>query len=134
MKPLKIDQKYLNNFENNNNIKAFRLNHYKNRGQWASLETGFEYLRRFWKVKYLITFDADGQHSIDDVKQFEKYLKNHESVEVLLWSRFLSKKKIWVPMMRRIILKLGIIFTYFVSNIHLTDTHNARARPGARWD
>ena len=110
------------NFWENNNIIV--LNHYKNRGQWAALETWFEYLRRFWEVKYLITFDADGQHDIADVKQFEKYLKNHESVEILLWSRFLSKKKVWVPLMRRIILKLGIIFTYFVSNIHLTDTHN----------
>lgn len=110
------------NFSDNKKIMV--LNHYKNRGQGASLETGFEYLRRFGEVKYLITFDADGQHSIDDVKQFEKYLKNHESVEILLWSRFLSKKKVWVPLLRRIILKLWIIFTYFVSNIHLTDTHN----------
>jgi hypothetical protein len=110
------------NFWDNN--KIILLNHYKNRWQWAALETWFEYLRRFWEVKYLITFDADGQHDIADVKQFEKYLKNHGSVEVLLGSRFLSKKKVWVPLMRRIILKLGIIFTYFVSNIHLTDTHN----------
>lgn len=104
--------------------KIILLNHYKNRWQWAALETWFEYLRRFWEVKYLITFDADGQHDIKDVKQFEKYLKNHDSVEILLGSRFLSKKKVWVPLVRRIILKLWIIFTYFVSNIHLTDTHN----------
>jgi hypothetical protein len=49
-------------------------------------------LRRYGKVKYLITFDADGQHDINDVKEFEKYLKKHESVDILLGSRFLKKK------------------------------------------
>lgn len=100
------------------------LNHYKNRGQWAALETGFEYLRRYGKVKYLITFDADGQHDINDVKEFEKYLKKHESVDILLGSRFLKKKSKWMKLFRRIILKLGIIFTFFMSNIRLSDTHN----------
>ena len=100
------------------------LNHYKNRGQWAALETGFEYLRRYWEVKYLITFDADGQHDINDVKEFEKYLKHHPKVDILLGSRFLKKKAKWIKLFRRIILKLWIIFTFFMSNIRLSDTHN----------
>ncbi len=104
--------------------KIVLLNHYKNRWQWASLETWFEYIRRYWNVDYVITFDADGQHSLDDLKEFEKILKNHHSIDVLLWSRFLWKKHVWVPFMRKLILKLWILFTFFVSSINLTDTHN----------
>lgn len=100
------------------------LNHFKNRGQWAALETWFEYVRRYGKVDYVITFDADGQHSLEDLKEFEKYLHKHEDVEVLLWSRFLWKKKVWIPLTRKIILKLWILFTFFISQINLTDTHN----------
>ena len=104
--------------------KIIVLTHYKNRGQWAALETGFEYVRRYGDVEYVITFDADGQHSLSDLKEFEKIMKEHKKIEVLLWSRFMWKKKVWVPLTRRIILKLWIIFTYFISNINLTDTHN----------
>ncbi|MDD3645916.1 MAG: DUF2304 family protein [Candidatus Gracilibacteria bacterium] len=100
------------------------LNHFKNRGQGAALETGFEYVRRYGKVDYVITFDADGQHSLEDLKEFEKYLHKHEDVEVLLGSRFLGKKKVGIPLTRKIILKLGILFTFFISQINLTDTHN----------
>jgi glycosyltransferase involved in cell wall biosynthesis len=104
--------------------KVIVLEHFKNRGQWAALETGFEYARRYAKTDYIITFDADGQHDIEDVKVFEKYLKNHHDVDILLGSRFLSKKQIGIPMTRRIVLRLGILFTYLLSNILLTDTHN----------
>ena len=104
--------------------KIILLNHYKNRGQWASLETWFEYVRRYWKVDYVITFDADWQHSLEDLKTFEKILEKHHSIDILLGSRFLWKKKVWVPLFRRIILKLWILFTFFLSNINLTDTHN----------
>ncbi len=100
------------------------LTHYKNRWQWAALETGFEYVRRYGDIEYVITFDADGQHSLSDLKEFEKIMKEHKKIDVLLWSRFMWKKKIGVPFTRKIILKLGVIFTYFISNINLTDTHN----------
>jgi len=100
------------------------LNHYKNRGQWAALETWFEYVRRYWNLDYVITFDADWQHSLEDLKSFEKILEKHHSIDVLLGSRFLWVKHIWVPLIRRIILKLWILFTFFISKINLTDTHN----------
>lgn len=112
----------LEHFWDNKNI--ILLSHYKNRGQWAALETWFEYIRRYWKMEYIITFDADGQHDINDVALFEKQAKNHEKTDIFLGSRFLSKRKVWMPITRRIILKWWIIFTFLLSNIHLTDTHN----------
>lgn len=100
------------------------LNHLWNRWAWAALETWFEYIRRYWDIDYVVTFDADWQHDVEDIKKIEKYLVKHEKVDVLIWSRFLTTKQVWMPIVRKIILKLWIIFTVLVSNIKLSDSHN----------
>ena len=104
--------------------KIVLLNHYKNRWQWASLETWFEYMRRYGNIDYIITFDADWQHDINDIQIFEKYILENKDVDIFLWSRFLSKKSSQVPFFRKMILKLWIVFTFLLSNINLSDTHN----------
>lgn len=104
--------------------KIIILNHFTNRWQWAALETGFEYVRRFWDIKYVITYDADWQHSIDDLEKFEKILKKDKEIDILLWSRFIWDKKTKIPFFRKIILKMWILFTFFISKISLSDTHN----------
>jgi hypothetical protein len=109
---------YLEKFNND----IILLTHFKNRWQWASLETWFEYIRRYCQNKYVVTFDADGQHDLNDLKEFEKHLDN--DVEIFLWSRFLWKTTNNIPFLRKIILKLWIIFTFFISNMNLSDTHN----------
>ena len=111
---------YLEKFWN----KIVLLNHYKNRWQWASLGTWLEYIRRYWKIDYIITFDSDWQHSLDDMKNFEKALNKYKNVDIFLGSRFLWKKQNKIPFIRKIILKLGILFTFFLSKINLSDTHN----------
>ena len=104
--------------------KIVILKHFKNRGQWAALETGFEFIRRYGDVEYVVSFDADGQHDIRDINTFEKYLQNHPETDILLGSRFLWDGQKKIPILRKIILKLGILFTFFLSKIHLSDTHN----------
>ena len=104
--------------------KIILLNHYKNRWQWAAIETWFDYVRKYWNLDYVVTYDADWQHSLDDLESFEKILHENKEVDVLLGSRFLWKKQVGIPFVRKIILKLWILFTFFVSNINLTDTHN----------
>jgi len=104
--------------------KIILLNHLKNRGQWSALETWFEYIRRYWNVKYIVTFDADWQHDIKDYINFKKYLEENKNVDIALWSRFLWEQKSKVPFSRKLILKLGILFTFFISKIKLTDAHN----------
>jgi glycosyltransferase involved in cell wall biosynthesis len=104
--------------------KIIILNHYKNRGQWAALETGFEYIRRYSNNKFIATFDADWQHNLSDLDNFLNILRNDEEVEIVLWSRFITKTNTNVSLSRKIILKLGIIFTFLISNISLTDAHN----------
>ena len=104
--------------------KIYFVNHMTNRWAWAALETWFEYLRRFSDVKYIITFDADWQHSVSDIKKFlEKFEENRE-LWAIFGSRFLQKSETNVPFIIKIILFLWKIFTFFVSGIMLTDAHN----------
>lgn len=121
----------VNDWSNDNTIselsklwdKITIISHLKNRWQWAALETWFEYVRRFCDVEYIITYDSDWQHCIEDVKTFDEAIKNNPEIKVFLWSRFKWKTKN-MSIFKRIILKLAIIFTFIISSIKLSDTHN----------
>lgn len=105
--------------------KIILLNHLKNRWWWAALETWFEYLRKYAKeVKYVCTYDADWQHQVKDLKKFIVELEQDKELKVVLWSRFITKTNTNVWFVRKIVLKLGILFTFFISNIKLSDSHN----------
>lgn len=101
------------------------ISHSQNLGQWAALETGFEYIRRrYIETDFVSTFDADGQMEIADLSKMTDFLANNPQTDIVLWSRFLWEKSIDMPFFRKIILKIGIIFTKIFSRIQLTDTHN----------
>lgn len=104
--------------------KIILLNHYKNRWAGAALETGFEYLRRYGNMKYICTFDIDGQHQLKDIEAFLQEFQKDKNLEVVLGSRFITKTNTNISFIRKWVLKLGIIFTFFISNIRLTDSHN----------
>lgn len=102
------------------NTDAIVTRHVINRGQGAALQTGMEIaIER--GAKYIVHFDSDGQH---DVKDLDKILKTLEegNYDIVLGSRFLQKNKI--PLIKKVVLKLGIVFTYILSGIWLTDVHN----------
>ncbi len=101
--------------------KVTILRHIINLGQGAALQTGFEYAR-ILKPDVVITYDADGQFEASDINKFVKPIVKRKA-DVVLGSRFLGKA-LSMPQSRLIILKLGILFTRFFSNIRLTDTHN----------
>lgn len=115
-----MTQKILEKFSD----KICIVHHTINLGAGAALETGFEYLRRYGKVENIITFDADGQHSIEDAKKMLETLKKNPEIKVLFGSRFLGEKKSNTPIIRRCTLLLGRIFTYLISGVFLTDAHN----------
>ena len=100
------------------------LNHFKNRWQWAALETGFEYIRRYWNVEYIVTFDSDGQHKIEDLALFIKTLESDTELDLAIGSRFLEWGKTNASFIRKCVLKLGIFFTYITTGEKFTDTHN----------
>jgi glycosyltransferase involved in cell wall biosynthesis len=97
------------------------LRHPINRGQGAALQTGIDFaLER--GASHIVTFDADGQHDPDDLPAIVAPLVEGDA-DVTLGSRFLGRS-IGMPLSRRIILKLAILFTRVVSRIRVSDTHN----------
>lgn len=100
------------------------LEHCINRGQGAALKTGINYAKEEKKCRYIVTFDSDGQHRINDLKKFITRLEKG-GVDIVLGSRFLEKQSVKkVPFEKRIVLKGAIVITWFLSNMRLTDTHN----------
>lgn len=104
--------------------KIVLVNHLKNRWWWSASKTGLEYLKRFWKTEYIITFDADWQHKLENLNNFFNEFNKDENLDIILGSRFIEKTDTNVPFSRRIILFWWSIFTFFLSNIYLTDSHN----------
>jgi len=94
--------------------------HYVNLGQGAALQTGIE-IARCLHAEYLVTFDADGQHDPADIGYFLEVMKK-ENLDIALGSRFLGETN--APLLKRVVLKLSTIFTWLVSRILLTDSHN----------
>ncbi len=97
------------------------LQHASNLGQGAALQTGIRFaLAR--GADYVATFDADGQHQAADLPKMLRVLID-SGADFALGSRFLGRAE-GIPLSRRIILKLGTIFTRLVSGVALSDVHN----------
>lgn len=102
------------------NSNAIVTRHIVNRGQGAALQTGME-IALDRGAKYIIHFDSDGQHDVKDLdKMLDTLVKG--KYDIVLGSRFIQENKI--PLKKKIILKLGIFFTFLLSQIWLTDVHN----------
>ncbi len=100
------------------------LHHSINLGQGAALQTGFDYLLKNTSAEYVITFDSDGQHNVDDIPKILTLLKTGQ-YDVVLGSRFMESSTIeGMPFSKLITLKLGVIFTQITTRLKVTDTHN----------
>lgn len=97
------------------------LRHPINCGQGAALQTGIDFalLRG---AEYIVTFDADGQHRVEDVAVLLAPILSGEC-DIALGSRFLGTS-VGLPPLRRRILRLGVLFTRLVNGVNLTDAHN----------
>ena len=98
------------------------LTHLINRGQGAALKTGIEYIGEMYHPRSIVTFDADGQHQARDIDSLVRPILNG-NVDIVLGSRFIEHHET-IPFFRKMILKLGTLFTNFTSHVSLTDTHN----------
>lgn len=96
------------------------LKHVINRGQGAAQQTGNEYALGIG-ADVIIHFDADGQHDVADIPKFIEPLKSGE-FDMVLGSRFLGSANF--PLTRKLVLKLGLLFVWFYSGLHLTDSQN----------
>ena len=100
--------------------KVHALTHCINRGQGAALQTGIDFaLSKGADV--IVTFDADGQHFAEEIKDIIKPIS--QGYDVALGSRFLNKKTN-IPLFRKVVLKGGTFICRLFYGIKLTDTHN----------
>lgn len=95
--------------------------HLVNRGQGAALQTGIEYaLNR--GAGHVVTFDADGQHDLDDAMAMVEVCRS-QGLDMVLGSRFLGGT-VNMPLSRRLTLKAAVLFTRLTTGLKLTDAHN----------
>ncbi|OYX33646.1 MAG: hypothetical protein B7Y99_06920 [Caulobacterales bacterium 32-69-10] len=95
--------------------------HLVNRGQGAALQTGIEYALS-QGAAHVVTFDADGQHDLDDAMAMVEVCRN-QGVDMVLGSRFLGRT-VNMPLSRRLTLKAAVLFTRLTTGLKLTDAHN----------
>ena len=100
---------------------VYLLRHCVNRGQGAALQTGIHFALS-QGADVVVTFDADGQHDAQEISPMVAPILAGEC-DVTLGSRFLGRTE-GMPLLRRIILKGGILFTRVFSRIRVTDIHN----------
>ncbi len=98
------------------------VRHPLNRGQGAALQTGFDYVLGRTDATYCVTFDADGQHRVDDAAAMVSRARR-ENLDVVLASRFLGRTED-MPLSRRLVLRSAIRFSRMATGLPLTDTHN----------
>lgn len=95
--------------------------HPVNLGQGAALMTGIRYaLAR--GADEIVTFDADGQHGVEDAETMVHMLRA-EKVDIVLGSRFLGTS-LGISGGKRFFLKVATEFTRICTGLPVTDTHN----------
>ncbi len=101
---------------------AYVVRHPINLGQGAALQTGFDFVKMSATAKYVVTFDSDGQHRVEDALAMVGRLRT-EPLDVVLGSRFLDgRTRPGLP--KRIVLKAAVGFTNITTGVKLTDAHN----------
>jgi len=101
---------------------GFLVNHPINMGQGAALQTGIEFARVLPGVTRFVTFDADGQHRVEDAVRMVRVLDTAD-VDIVLGSRFLGSA-VGASRFKRIMLKAAVRFSNLTSGVRLTDAHN----------
>lgn len=98
---------------------VYVANHKVNLGQGAALQTGFE-LATLLNPAYVVTMDADGQHSATDISHLLSAIKE-KNVDIVLGKRTMGKG---VPLVRQLVLRFAILFNWLYTGIKLSDAHN----------
>jgi glycosyltransferase involved in cell wall biosynthesis len=101
---------------------AHVLRHAVNLGQGAALQTGITYAL-LNGAETIVTFDADGQHHVEDAVAMVRSASAGDA-DVILGSRFLSKRSNGMPPAKRLLLSLATFYTRLTSGLSVTDTHN----------
>ena len=94
----------------------------KNLGYGAGIRSIFQKAKEL-DADILVTFDADGQHRIEDIQTvLEPLIKNE--VDIVIGSRFIDNNDTNIPKYRKIGIKTITNITNRSSNLHLTDSQS----------
>ncbi len=102
---------------------AHLVRHPVNMGQGAALQTGLTYALARTGGQYFVTFDADGQHRVEDVQRMLEVARSGKA-DVVLGSRFLGGDPTGVPRLKRLLLPLIARLSPTARRLRLTDAHN----------
>ena len=98
------------------------VSHPFNLGQGAALQTGIDFVTKHTDAKYLITFDADGQHSVSDAQaMLDKAVE--DDLAIIFGSRFLDDTSN-VGLAKRTVLRTAALVTRWKTGLDITDAHN----------
>jgi glycosyltransferase involved in cell wall biosynthesis len=101
---------------------AVVVRHPVNLGQGAALQTGFEYACSVPSMRWVVTFDADGQHQTSDVLAMLDKARA-EDLQVVFGSRFLDRRTA-PTLAKKLILRMAVGYTNLTTGTRLTDAHN----------
>jgi glycosyltransferase involved in cell wall biosynthesis len=98
------------------------VRHPVNLGQGAALQTGFEYALSRPEMRWVVTFDADGQHQVGDVLVMLE-IAHAQDLQVVFGSRFLDDRSS-PSFLKRFVLRMAVGYTNLTTGTRLTDAHN----------
>jgi glycosyltransferase involved in cell wall biosynthesis len=101
---------------------AVVVRHPVNLGQGAALQTGFQYALSDTDMRWVVTFDADGQHQVSDVLDMLEKARA-EDLDVVFGSRFLDDRTDAAPL-KKLVLRAAVGYTNLTTKTRLTDAHN----------
>ena len=103
-------------------LGATVINHPKNLGYGSGIRSIFQKAKEM-DSDILVTFDADGQHQVQDIKKvIEPILKN--KADIVIGSRFLKKKIENIPEYRKLGIKLITKVTNSTLKEKITDSQS----------
>ena len=106
-----------------NGLPVHVLRHRINRGAGAATQTGMSFALA-QGARYIVHFDADGQHRAQDIPVLLAPLLAGRA-DVVLGSRFMRRTdRAAVPRARRLLLRGAVIFNGLMTGVWLTDAHN----------
>ena len=103
------------------NLGAVVISHKKNMGYGVAINSIFQKSKEM-NSDLLVTFDADGQHRIEDIEKVIEPIKNNDA-DLVIGSRFLDKKS-HVPNYRKIGIKVITQVTNASIKKKLTDSQS----------
>jgi glycosyltransferase involved in cell wall biosynthesis len=101
---------------------AHVVQHPINLGQGAALQTGIEYALSHAECRFIVTFDADGQHRVEDAVGMVAAARAADAA-IVFGSRFLDDRTN-PGLLKRVILKTAVWVTNLTTSVKLTDAHN----------